>query len=124
MGYGQGSLKEDPRTGNWKARYYGGDGKQHCKTFGPKEKTKARKFLAAQQTDRARGTWIDPRGAQVRFEEWAEEWFEGRHGLGAPARARDGSLLRCHILPAWGRRPLPDLRPLRVRERRQSLSGV
>ena len=113
MSYGQGSLTQDQRNGRWLARYRGADGRQHSKTF--ERKTDARNFLAAMQTDKLRGVWIDPAGAQVLFSDWAQEWFRGRHGLGPATRARDESLLRNHIMPMFARMPLGRIGPLDVR---------
>jgi integrase len=115
MAYGQGSLTEDTRSGKWKARYIGADGKQHCKTFGPKEKVQARKFLAAQTADRARGTWLDPRGALTPFDEWAESWFAGRHNIGPQSRNRDRSIFENHVLPTFSSMPLGRIGPLDVK---------
>lgn len=113
MPYGQGSVTQDKRNGKWLARFRGPDGRQHSKSFD--RKTDARAFLSTMKADRIRGTWIDPRGASVRFDEWAAQWFESRHRLGASARARDESLLRNHILPEFNRRPLGGIGPLDVR---------
>lgn len=124
MAYGQGSLTEDKRTGKWKARYIGADGKQHCKTFGASEKVKARKFLATQTADRARGTWIDPRGAQTPFADWAETWFEGRHNLEPQSFNRDRSLFDNHVLPHFAAMPLGRIGPLEVRQWVAGLVGT
>lgn len=106
MEWGQGSLREDPRTGRWIARYYGPDRRQHSKTFQPNEKTKARKFLSAMTADKARGTWINPQHGQVRFEDWATQWLRGRRKLSERSRARDEGLLRNHVLPTFGDMPI------------------
>lgn len=111
MGYGQGSLKE--REGKWLARYMGPDGRQRSKTFA--RKSDARDFLAGMQVDKARGTWIDPRGAQVPFDEWAWEWYEGRHHIGHARRAADRSLLTNHIVSRFGSTAIGRIGPLEVR---------
>lgn len=115
MAYGQGSLTTDKRTGNIKARYWGPDGKQHCRTFKPNEKTKARDFLAEQSTEKRKGIWIDPSGAQTPFRSVAEEWFAGKHKLGHQARQRDASLLKNHVLPTFGDKPVGRISALDVR---------
>lgn len=112
MGYGQGSLDERP-NGKYRARYWGPDGKQHSQTFD--RKTDARRFLALMSTDKQRGSWLDPKDAAISFETWAKEWFRGRHTLGNASRARDDSLLRNHVLPAFGGLPIGQVTALQVR---------
>lgn len=117
--YGQGSISERKRRVNGRektvylARYWGPDGKQHSRTF--ERKTDARNFLSQSITDKRRNEWFDPALGATAFGKWATEWFEGQHGLGDPARARDDSLLRNHILPAFATRPLAKISPLEVR---------
>jgi integrase len=113
VGYGQGSVTEDKRSGKWLARYRGPDGRQRSKTF--TRKTDARKFLSSMQADKVRGTWIDPQGAQTPFDRWAHEWFQSQHRLGPHARDRDGGLLSNHIIPGFGATPLGRIGPLDVR---------
>lgn len=111
MAYGQGSLQR--RGEKWVARYHAPDGKQRSKSFD--RKADARSFLASKQVDKDRGQWLDPAGAQIRFEDWAEEWFRGRHHLSNARRAADDSLYRNHVLPGFQRRPLGRISPLHVR---------
>lgn len=115
MPYGQGSVKQDARSGKWKARYYDPEGRQRCKS-GFETKTAAREFLATVTADKLRGNWIDPSGSEMSFGTWAEEWFAGKHNLGDAARDRDGILLRKHILPTFGARPIGKITALEVRK--------
>lgn len=110
--YGQGSLRQKA-NGKWFARYWGPDNKQHAKTFDRKGDAVA--FLNDAQTDRRRGSWIDPSRSNQKFGPWAEEWMRGRHNLEPSSRSRDESHLRNHILPAFENRALGRIEPLEVR---------
>lgn len=112
MRYGQGSVTQDKR-GHWRARYYGPDGKQRSKTF--RRKTDAQDYLASMKTDRNRGDWIDPKGGEVLFGKWVAEWLRSKHTLGEAARARDESLLKNHVLPAFEDTPIGRIGPLDIR---------
>lgn len=114
MGYGQGSIHPDKRNPKrWVARYYGPDGRQRSKSFG--RKVDATAFLSKMQTEKLRGQWIDPRGAQVRFGEWAREWFAGKHTLGEHAWDRDEGLLRIHVIPPFEHMAIGRINPLDIR---------
>lgn len=125
---GQGSVSQDGKSGKWRARYYGDDGKQHSKSF--RTKTEAREFLSVMHADRLRGTWLDPSGAKTPFDEWALEWLKGKHGLGSAARIRDESLLRNHVIGTpqypwgFGSTPIGQIRAVDVRRWINDLVGA
>jgi integrase len=77
-------------------------------------RTDAERWLAAQETDQARGVWVDPNLGQVRFEEWASQWLSSGHKRPSTL-ARDTHVVRAHLLPALGNRPLSTISPLDVR---------
>jgi hypothetical protein len=54
----------------------------------------------------AGGGWIDPRQSSVTFRDWAAEWLASDPGKRASTLTRDESILRNHLLPALGNRPL------------------
>jgi integrase len=53
-----------------------------------------------------RGHWIDPRGASLPLEQFALRWLSERPDLRPRTLERYESLLRRHILPAFGELPL------------------
>lgn len=124
MAYGQGSVsparKRNPETGEleetgrWRARYYGPDGKRHCRNFATR--TEARNFLATQQSDKLRGNWTDPAGNKIRFAKWATQWLKGRHRWGEQARAKNLSLYRNHLEPFFGNTTLGRITALDAQE--------
>jgi len=62
-----------------------------------------------------RGNWIDPRGSSLLFEQFASRWLTERPDLQPRTLELYRSLLRCHILPEFGERPLRKITPSAVR---------
>jgi hypothetical protein len=118
------SWVESLPSGRYRAVYRDDDNRRHAKSFD--RKADAKKWLAAAETDRARGQWVDPRGGAMLFGEWADQWLAAR--LVRPTTlACDRGRLRNHLKPAFGEVPLKDLTPLTVRAsplpRPQPLAG-
>ena len=63
------SWVEKLHSGRHKAVYRNGPGQRFSKTFA--KRADARRWLAATDTDRARGQWVDPRGGVILLEDWA-----------------------------------------------------
>lgn len=76
---------------------------QHVKTY--RRKTDADHFAKSVDTDIARGTWIDPRLGKTPFRDVADAWIRTA-GEKAKTRADYRSMLDCHVLPAFGDRPV------------------
>lgn len=95
-----------------RAVYRDADGTRHSQTFPNRREAKA--FLAATVTDLDRGHWIDPRGGQIPFADWAQRWTEARLVRVSTAASENGRL-RNHLLPFFGRMALKDITPLTVR---------
>jgi integrase len=98
----------------YQARYRDPAGRQRGKTFRTKREASA--FLARVEADKQRGTFVDPQLSRVRFEDWAAEWWETSTSHLKP-RTREGylSLLRRHLVPAFGRYPLQAITPPQVK---------
>ena len=62
------SLARRP-DGKWRARYRDPSGREHSKHFD--RKLDATRWLASVEVARARGEWVDPALARIRFGEWA-----------------------------------------------------
>ena len=62
-----------------------------------------------------RGNWIDPRGASLPLEQFALRWLSERPELRPRTVELYESLLRRHILPAFGELPLRKITPSFVR---------
>jgi integrase len=61
------------------------------------------------------GTYIDPREGKVPFGEYVTSWFDSRVHLRPTTRSTQASLLRNHIDPVLGRRPIAAIRHSHVR---------
>jgi integrase len=97
----------DGKTAGWQARWRDPDGRQRKKTL--RTKVEAEKFLAAMRTDMAHGTYIDPRAGKVTVEAWAPLYLAGLAHLKVTTRERYAGIVRLHVLPRWGRRPLASI---------------
>jgi len=68
-----GFIEKRPGEAGYRARFRDPLGEQRSKTFA--RKADAQRFLYEMETDKARGTWIDPRGAELPLASWAEEFL-------------------------------------------------
>ena len=115
---GFGKIRKLP-SGRWQASYVGPDGQRHNApgTFGTKQD--AGGWLAAQQTDIARGTWGKPAPARTeampRFAAYAASWLASRPLRGRSVREYR-SVLHGHLVPAFGTLRLDEITPLAVRD--------
>lgn len=106
------SWVEKTAGGRHRAVYRGDDGRRHSRVFD--RKADAKVWLAAADTDRARGLWVDPRGGALAFRDWAERWFATRT-VRITTSAGDHGRYRNHLEPAFGDVALKDLTPMRIR---------
>lgn len=91
----------------WVARWRDPDGLQRKKSFA--RRADADRFVAAVAADIARGSYVDPAAGKVNVEAWAEIWSSAQAHLKDTTRARYAGVLRVHVLPRWGRRPLSSI---------------
>ena len=68
-------------SGRWQARYGTPDGRDHPAPGTFPTKTAADRWLAAVQTDIARGQWVDPRSRQLMLSAYADSWLPARTDL-------------------------------------------
>jgi integrase len=110
--HGDGGL--DRRGENsWRLRYREG-GKRYTKSFHGTE-SEARKELARLTTSVHSGQHVAP--AKIKLADWIEQWLEAgapgrrKKRVGHRALERYAELLRCHVVPALGIRPLQQIKP-------------
>lgn len=82
-------------SGRWRASYRR-DGAKFTAPETFETKDDAEQWLAGERTDRARGTWADPRQGRIEFAEYANDWLASRVDI-APTTAH----LYRHILDRW-----------------------
>lgn len=100
------------RSKSWRARYVGPDGRERNQSFA--RKADAERFSAIAEADKARGGWIDPRLGRRTLGDWSREFAGSRVHLEETTKDQDGVLLRTHILPAFGERPLSSIAEMQV----------
>lgn len=93
-------------------------GREYSRTFDTRKAAEA--YQTDQRAQRLRGTWVDPRRAEVPLEEVAAAWLKGGASKRGSGLARDESIVRNHLLPVLGARPLGSIMPRDV----QSLVGT
>ena len=100
-------------SGNYRGRYTDATGQVHSKTFATRGD--ARRWVNARLVAVARGEHIDDREARsITLEQWCARWLE-EPGKRPSTLARDSRVLRTHVYPLIGKRPLASLTPADVR---------
>ncbi len=102
------------RTGthSWRVRYTNSSG-HTSSVSGFHSYTAAKNYAHDLDTDRRRGTWIDPAAGQITLAEWAAQWIDT---LDVETRTEENhrARLRNHVLPRWGTTRLADITALDV----------
>ncbi|HVA43462.1 MAG TPA: tyrosine-type recombinase/integrase [Acidimicrobiales bacterium] len=83
----------------WQARYIlpAGERVTAPRTFATK--AEAGRWLAATDTDRSRGLWVDPRAGKIRLDEYARAWLDSQARIAPRTREIYESQIEHHILP-------------------------
>jgi integrase len=112
----------ESRGDRYDVRYRGPDGRVRTKTF--RTRRDADRFAVTIETDRLRGTWVDPHAGRITVEEYATAWLSSRPGLRIRTRETYESQLRRHVFPTLGPVYLNALTPRAIREWHSSLVNV
>jgi len=107
----------------YRVRYITPDGRELSKSFPDRAKGDAEAFLASVETDKRRGTFLDPAGALTPFDEHAERWLR-IHRVKASSRETAEIRVRTHIIPFFKKRALGSIKPSMVTEWDNGLIGV
>ncbi|WP_206686273.1 tyrosine-type recombinase/integrase [Kribbella qitaiheensis] len=84
-------------------------------------KTDAGRWLTLKEAEIARNQWIDPALAEVPLGDYARSWIRERPGLRPKTLVLYSGLLRNHIQPTLGGKPLGELTAPLLRNWRQDL---
>lgn len=103
-----GNVRQKP-SGKWEARYRDSTDAVHYATF--ETKRQAAEHLDRISADLQRGTWTDPTLSRITVQEWAVVWMEGLRNARPNTLRLYKSLLRCHVLPAFGHMRLDHITP-------------
>ncbi len=79
-------------------------GRVYNRTF--RTKREAETYRAREVADRSRGAWVDPRRAAMTFDELAAWWLDSNPGKRLGTRERDAGIIRLHLRPTLGSRPI------------------
>jgi len=102
-------------SGRYQVRYSTPDGREHPASDTFASKTAAERWLAAVETDMARGQWVDPRSRQLLLSAYAASWLAARPDLKIRTREVYQWLLGKYVLPSLGHLPLDTITPGVVR---------
>jgi integrase len=102
------SIRRHPVSDRWNVRYRDPSGKQRSKTF--KRQVDAKAFMLDIETDKRRGTYVDPQAGETPFGIYAQRWQAARVDKAPATRNRDASYLRSLILPTFTNRPVGSIR--------------
>lgn len=86
-------------------------------------KTAAARWERDTASDLERGAYRDPQAGAVTFAQWAQQWQATRGVLGERTRDEDRSIVRNHLVPAFGDTRLDQIGPLAVRQFVSDLAG-
>jgi integrase len=112
-----GSIDKLP-SGKWKARWRTPDRRQRSRVFA--RKVDAERHLVSVDHEKLSGTYVDPRDGAVTFEVYAETWRRAQTHRPS-TRNKVESTLRNHAYPAFGHRPLNNIRPTELQQWIRSL---
>ncbi|MDP8975753.1 MAG: site-specific integrase [Actinomycetota bacterium] len=91
----------------WRARYRAPDGGSRSRTF--PRKVDAERFLITVEASKLTGAYVDPSAGRLTFGAYAEQWRASQVHRPSTA-ARVETVLRCHVLPQLGARPVGAIR--------------
>jgi integrase len=100
------------RGKRWLAVWTGPDGRECTRAFA--KKSDADRYGQAQETDAARGTYIDPRAARTTVGEWCGTWLAG-YETRRPSTVRQARVHVKQIKAEFGDMTLGAVRPSHVR---------
>ncbi len=107
----------------YRVRYIGPDGKERSQSFPDRAKRDAEAFMVSVESDKLRGSYIDPVAGRMLFGDYAESWLRTRT-FDESTREATEYRVRKHILPYFGDRQLGAIKPGQIREWDHGLARV
>jgi integrase len=107
----------------YRVRYIAPDGKPHAKSFPDRAKREAEAFMVSIESDKLRGSYVDPSAGRMTFGEFAETWLR-THSFDESSRESTEIRVRKHLIPFFGTRQLSAIKPGLIREWDSGLVGV
>ena len=115
------SRREVDGTARYDVNYREPDGRRRRKTF--LRKADADAFANSVETDKRRGTYIDPDAGRITFRKYAEDWLSSQT-CGPTTRLRNEQRLRTHVYPVLGGKMLAQLKPSTIQAWLAGMSGA
>lgn len=100
-------------NGRWEASYRDPSGRERIKRH--RTRGDADRWLTAIKTELHRGDFVDPRLGRSLFSRWATEWLDTSAHLKPKTRVDYEAMLRVHVLPTFGDRPVASIQQADVR---------
>ncbi|WP_322921651.1 tyrosine-type recombinase/integrase [Nocardioides renjunii] len=97
--------------GRWRARYRDEAGREHAKHF--TRKLDAQRWIDEVTTSIVIGQYVDPRAGKITFKEYAEHWRAAQVHRPTSEAYVEG-VLRRHVYPIFGARPIGSVLPSEV----------
>jgi integrase len=107
----------------YRVRYIAPEGNERSKSFPDRQKRAAEAFLNNIESDKQRGTYVDPVAGRKPFDEYAEQWLR-THQLDESTRETTERRVRKHLIPFFRKRGLAAIKPSLVKEWETSMVGV
>ncbi len=114
------SKRKDGRPG-YQVRYRDPGGEQRARQF--VRKAAADRFAASVETDKSRGSYVDPKAGQMILQEYGEAWLASQT-FDSSTREAVELRLRLHVYPTLGATPLAALRPSQLQAWLRGLQQV
>ncbi|HEX2062906.1 MAG TPA: site-specific integrase, partial [Acidimicrobiales bacterium] len=95
-----GFVEKRSRDGRYRARYRDPLGRQRSRSFA--RKADAQRFLVEMEAEKARGSWIDPRDAEMPVAVWADEFMRLGRRLSPTTQQTYARDLDRYVLPRFG----------------------
>lgn len=114
-----GRIRQLP-SGKWQARYPGPDGKLRPAPHTFDTRKLAAKWLADKQAEIIRDEWTDPDAGKIQFGEFAWVWLKERN-LAETTYERYEGILRNHVEPILGEKPVAEIKEATIRQWRAKL---
>jgi integrase len=117
-----GTIRKRP-SGRWQAFYL----HQGAKHYAPNTfttKADASTYLDNVHADITRGGWVDPQAGRIPFAQYAHDWLASRPDLRPRTIMQYESLLKCHLIPTFGRVPIAEVTSSHVRTWHAALAAT
>ncbi len=100
-------------NGRWEASYRDPSGRERVKHH--PTRSAADRWLTSVKNELNRGDYVDPRLGRSLFSRWATEWLDTAAHLKPKTRVDYETMLRVHVLPAFGERTVGSIQQGDVR---------